>query len=119
VPDDFWYPPVELPLGHGKVATGKEVPPVLVMAWGYSRWMLGLIIPCRHAENLVLGTWQLLQQLGGVRTPGRVHTRIAATWVTRYGGVPLAGCNVVLAGVASCRGLRLGYGLASAAGSPA
>jgi transposase len=70
VQDDFWFPPVELLLGHGKVATGKEVPPVLVMASGYSRWMLGLMIPSRHAEDLVLGTWQLLQQLGGV--PGQL-----------------------------------------------
>ncbi|HEY5988074.1 MAG TPA: IS21 family transposase [Streptosporangiaceae bacterium] len=66
VQDDFWFPPAELPLGHGTVATGSDVPPVLVMASGYSRWMLGLMIPSRHAEDLVLGTWQLLQQLGGV-----------------------------------------------------
>src|ERR1039458_9239640 len=66
VQDDFWFPPAEVPLGHGEVATGEEVPPVLVMASGYSRWMLGLMIPSRHAEDLVLGTWRLLQQLGGV-----------------------------------------------------
>ena len=66
VQDDFWFPPAEIPLGHGKVAAGRDVPPVLVMASGYSRWMLGLMIPSRHAEDLVLGTWRLLQQLGGV-----------------------------------------------------
>jgi Mu transposase, C-terminal domain/Homeodomain-like domain len=66
VQDDFWFPPAEIPLGHGKVAAGDDVPPVLVMASGYSRWMLGLMIPSRHAEDLVLGTWRLLQQLGGV-----------------------------------------------------
>ena len=64
--NDFWFPPAEVPLGHGTVAAGESVPPVLVMASGYSRWMLGLMIPSRHAEDLVLGTWQLLQQLGGV-----------------------------------------------------
>ncbi len=37
VQDDFWFPPARLPLGHGKVAAGDEVPPVLVMASGYSR----------------------------------------------------------------------------------
>jgi transposase len=63
---DFWFPPAVVPLGHGKVASGKEVPPVLVMASGYSRWMLALMIPSRHAEDLVLGTWRLLAQLGGV-----------------------------------------------------
>jgi transposase len=66
VQDDFWFPPVSLPLGYGTVATGTDMPPVLVMASGYSRWMLGLMIPSRHAEDLVLGTWQLLLQLGGV-----------------------------------------------------
>jgi transposase len=70
VQDDFWFPPAQVPLGHGKTATGDEVPPVLVMASGYSRWMLGLMIPSRHAEDLVLGTWRLLQQLGGV--PGQL-----------------------------------------------
>lgn len=66
VQDDFWFPPARIPLGHGKVAAGAEVPPVLVMASGYSRWMLALMIPSRHAEDLVLGTWRLLTQLGGV-----------------------------------------------------
>jgi transposase len=64
--NDFWFPPAEISLGHGKTASGGDVPPVLVMASGYSRWMLGLMIPSRHAEDLVLGTWRLLQQLGGV-----------------------------------------------------
>ena len=64
--NDFWFPPAEVPLGHGMVAAGASMPPVLVMASGYSRWMLGLMIPSRHAEDLVLGTWRLLQQLGGV-----------------------------------------------------
>jgi hypothetical protein len=43
VQDDYWFPPAEIPLGHGKVAAGAEVPLVLVlvMASGYSRWMLG------------------------------------------------------------------------------
>jgi transposase len=66
VQNDFWFPPAEVPLGHGKVATGADVPPVLVMASGYSRWMLGLMIPSRHAEDLVLGTWHLLTHLGAV-----------------------------------------------------
>jgi hypothetical protein len=68
--NDFWFPPAEVPLGHGKTAAGESVPPVLVMASGYSRWMLGLMIPSRHAEDLVLGTWRLLQQLG--RVPGQL-----------------------------------------------
>jgi transposase len=66
VQNDFWFPPAEVPVGHGKVASGADMPPVLVMASGYSRWMLGLMIPSRHAEDLVLGTWHLLGQLGAV-----------------------------------------------------
>jgi transposase len=64
--NDFWFPPADVQVGPGAVASGKDVPPVLVMASGYSRWMLGLMIPSRHAEDLVLGTWRLLQELGGV-----------------------------------------------------
>jgi transposase len=64
--NDFWFPDIEIPVGHGTVASGTSVPPVLVMASGYSRWMLAQMLPSRHAEDLVLGTWQLLQQLGGV-----------------------------------------------------
>jgi transposase len=64
--NDFWFPPADIPVGPGTVVPGKDAPPVLVMASGYSRWMLGLMLPSRHAEDLVLGTWRLLQQLGGV-----------------------------------------------------
>jgi hypothetical protein len=64
--NDFWFPPAGIPVGHGTVVSGEASPPVLVMASGYSRWMLGLMIPSRHAEDLVLGTWELLQRLGGV-----------------------------------------------------
>ena len=64
--NDFWFPPAEIPVGPGVVASGKDAPPVLVMASGYSRWMLALMLPSRHAEDLVLGTWELLQRLGGV-----------------------------------------------------
>ena len=68
--NDFWFPPTGIPVGHGTVVSGEASPPVLVMASGYSRWMLGLMIPSRHAEDLVLGTWELLQRLGGV--PGQL-----------------------------------------------
>ena len=109
--DDFWFPPPRIPLGHGKVAAGDEVPPVLVMASGYSRWMLGLMIPSRHAEDLVLGTWRLLQQLGGV--PGQL------VW-DNEGGVgkfrgprPAAGAVAAVRGVPRAAGLR-GRGAAAA-----
>jgi len=68
--NDFWFPPAGIPVGLGTVVSGEASPPVLVMASGYSRWMLGLMIPSRHAGDLVLGTWELLQRLGGV--PGQL-----------------------------------------------
>ncbi len=67
VQDDFWFPPAEIPLGHGKVAAGAEVPPVLVMASGtgevYARavkeWMEFLaahgVGPFDSRERLKLG----------------------------------------------------------------
>lgn len=54
---DLWFPPVTLP-------GLAEVPPVLVMVSGYSRWILGRMIPSRHAEDLVLAHWALLGELG-------------------------------------------------------
>jgi transposase len=59
---DLWFPPVPVPLGFGQV----DSPPVLVMVAGYSRWLCAQAIPTRNAEDLVLGQWAVLQQLGGV-----------------------------------------------------
>ena len=59
---DLWFPPVDIPLGHGQVGR----PPVLVMVSGYSRVMAAVMIPTRHAADLIAGHWALLQQLGAV-----------------------------------------------------
>jgi transposase len=59
---DLWFPPVDIPLGHGQVGR----PPVLVMVSGYSRVMAAVMIPTRHAPDLIAGHWALLQQLGAV-----------------------------------------------------
>ena len=59
---DLWFPPVDIPLGHGQVGR----PPVLVMVSGYSRVMAAIMIPTRHAADLIAGHWALLQQLGAV-----------------------------------------------------
>ncbi|TMR95135.1 IS21 family transposase [Nonomuraea basaltis] len=56
---DLWFPPIVLP-------GLAEVPPVLVMVSGYSRWSLARMIPSRHAQDLVLATWALLSELGAV-----------------------------------------------------
>lgn len=63
---DFWFPPVELPVGYGQTRTAKQLP-VMTTVTGYSRWAGGLLIPSREAEDLFAGWWQLLSdQLQGV-----------------------------------------------------
>jgi transposase len=59
---DLWFPPVDIPLGHGQVGR----PPVLVMVSGYSRVMAAVMIPSRQAPDLIAGHWMQLQQLGAV-----------------------------------------------------
>jgi transposase len=62
---DFWFPPVTVPVGCGQVRRPAQLP-VLTMVCGYSRWLLGLLIPTRHAADLFAGWWQLISQLGAV-----------------------------------------------------
>jgi len=62
---DFWFPPVELPVGFGQVRTAKQLP-VLTMITGYARFVGGLLIPSRSAEDLFAGWWRLLERLGAV-----------------------------------------------------
>jgi transposase len=63
---DLWFPPAQIPLGHGQVGVGKTAPPVMVLTAGYSRFLAAAMIPTRTAEDLVLGQWAVLGQLGGV-----------------------------------------------------
>src|SRR5438046_1692308 len=60
---DFWFPPVELPVGFGQARTARQLP-VLTMVTGYSRWASAVLIPARQAENLFAGWWRLLAALG-------------------------------------------------------
>jgi transposase len=62
---DFWFPPIELPVGFGQTRTAKQLP-VMTMVSGYSRTAGGLLIPSREAEDLFSGWWRLLQELGAV-----------------------------------------------------
>ena len=62
---DFWFPPVTVPVGCGQVRRPAQLP-VLTMVCAYSRWLLGLLIPTRHAADLFAGWWQLISQLGAV-----------------------------------------------------
>jgi transposase len=62
---DFWFPDITLPVGFGQVRTAKRLP-VLTMACGYSRWLSGLLVPSRQAQDLFAGWWQLIDKLGAV-----------------------------------------------------
>ena len=63
---DFWFPPIELPVGYGQTRTAKRLP-VMTTVSGYSRWAGALLIPSREAEDLYAGWWRLLStQLLGV-----------------------------------------------------
>ena len=62
---DFWFPPVELPVGFGQARTARQLP-VLTMITGYARHADGLLIPSRAAEDLFAGWWRLLERLGAV-----------------------------------------------------
>ena len=63
---DLWFPPRKIPLEDG---TSKLLP-VLVITPAFSRFMTGLMIPTRRTDDLLLGSWELIQQLG--RVPRRL-----------------------------------------------
>ena len=41
---DFWFPPIELPVGFGQVRTAKQLP-VLTMVTGYARFASAVLVP--------------------------------------------------------------------------
>ena len=59
---DLWFPPRKIPLEDGSAT----LLPVLVITAAHSRFMVARMIPTRHTEDLLLGMWELLQQLGTV-----------------------------------------------------
>ena len=59
---DLWFPPRKILLEDGT----RTLLPVLVMTAGHSRFMLGRMIPTRKTPDLLLGSWELLTQLGAV-----------------------------------------------------
>lgn len=63
---DLWFPPKKIPLEDG---TSKLLP-VLVITAAHSRFMVGRMIPTRKTEDLLLGSWELIRQLG--RVPRRL-----------------------------------------------
>jgi hypothetical protein len=63
---DLWFPPRRIPLEDG---TSKLLP-VLVITAAHSRFVTGRMIPTRRTEDLLLGSWELIQLLG--RVPRRL-----------------------------------------------
>jgi len=63
---DLWFPPRKVLLEDGS----RTLLPVLVMTAAHSRFMLGRMIPTRKTQDLLLGCWELLTQLG--RVPRRL-----------------------------------------------
>jgi transposase len=62
---DLWFPPVSIPVGYGQTRRPVQLP-VLTMVTGYSRWLSGVLIPTRRAEDLYAGWWHLINALGAV-----------------------------------------------------
>jgi transposase len=62
---DLWFPPIKVPVAFGQTRRPTQLP-VLTMVTGYSRWLSGVLIPSRRAEDLFAGWWQLIAALGSV-----------------------------------------------------
>lgn len=63
---DLWFPPKKIPLEDGTA----RLLPVLVITAAHSRFIAGRMIPTRQTEDLLLGSWELVHQLG--RLPRRL-----------------------------------------------
>ena len=63
---DLWFPPKKIPVEDGTA----RLLPVLVITPAHSRFMLATMLPTRRTEDLLLGHWELIQQLG--RVPRRL-----------------------------------------------
>jgi transposase len=57
---DFWFPPIEVPVGFGQTRTARQLP-VLTMVCGYSRLLSGLLVPTCHAADLFAGWWAQIE----------------------------------------------------------
>jgi transposase len=64
--NDLWFPPKRIPLEDGTTA----LLPVLVMVPAHSRFICGRMIPTRQTEDLLLGSWALIEGFG--RVPRRL-----------------------------------------------
>jgi hypothetical protein len=86
---DLWFPPKRIPLEDGTTS----LLPVLVLTAAHSRFMVGRMIPTRKTEDLLLGSWDLIGQLGMVprrliwdNEPGIGRGARRASGVTEFAG---------------------------------
>lgn len=63
---DLWFPPKQIPLEDGTTA----LLPVLVIVAAYSRFICAAMVPTRQTEDLLLGSWSLIEGFG--RVPRRL-----------------------------------------------
>jgi transposase len=63
---DLWFPPKRIPLEDGS----STLLPVLVIVAAHSRFITARMLPTRKTEDLLLGSWELISQLG--RVPRRL-----------------------------------------------
>ncbi|MFN2487078.1 MAG: IS21 family transposase [Acidimicrobiia bacterium] len=77
---DLWFPPTPVPLEDGS----SHKLPVVVGVSGFSRFLVGRMIPSREAHDILSGHLSCLQDLGGVPRKG-VYDNEAAL-VSRHGG---------------------------------
>ncbi len=63
---DLWFPPARIPLEDGS----SGLLPVLVITAAHSRFTAARMIPTRTTEDLLLGSWELIRQIG--RVPRRL-----------------------------------------------
>ncbi|MEY2847382.1 MAG: hypothetical protein RI885_47 [Actinomycetota bacterium] len=63
---DLWFPPKRIPLEDGSA----KLLPVLVITPAHSRFVTARMIQTRKTEDLLLGSWELIEQLG--RVPRRL-----------------------------------------------
>ena len=86
---DLWFPPKKIPLEDGT----RVLLPVLVMTAAHSRFTVGRMLPTRKTEDLLLGSWELIRQLGRVprrliwdNEPGIGRGQRRAEGVTAFAG---------------------------------
>lgn len=63
---DLWFPPKRIPLEDGTDA----LLPVLVIVAAHSRFITATMVPTRQTEDLLLGSWSLIERFG--RVPRRL-----------------------------------------------